>query len=214
MKKSILIIIISLILINLTAQDAVLINGLEMDSISQSKITVIHFDKCLGVIFPDSYAKKMLGDNIYWKDKVIINVDSFLIKKIDTAFIDQYCLANKMFIDNKWKEDEKYLIENETKKEYELAKSSYENQTKSLEKFCPIRQKCLKLKYKQYIAFKNISGEKVIYISLLNFENDQLNLKPDFIKNWIFGTGEWFETNTERYYYNVDKNRLSLNDDK
>jgi hypothetical protein len=214
MKKTILILIVSLILINLIAQDAAVINGLEMDSITQSKITVIHFDKCLGVIFPDSYAKKILGDNIYWKDKVFINVDSFLIKKIDSVFIDQYCIANKIFIDKKWKEDEKYLIENETKKEYELAKRSYENQARSLEKFCPIRQQSLNLKYRQYIAFKNISGEKVIYISLFNFENDQFNLKPDFTKNWIFGTGDWFETNTERYYYNVDKNRLSLYDYK
>jgi hypothetical protein len=211
MKKLSVILIFCLILTNLFAQNAT-INTIGSDSTIRSKIRIVHFDNSLGTIFPAEYAKILFGDNINWRNKTFITLDTALIKKIDITFIQQYCLANLNFLNNKWSLDKAYLLDNASKIEYRKAKRFNKNQLKLLEKFCPQRQNDIAFKFKQYLGFINEKGEKIIYIQLINFKEDQYNLRSRFTKDWIDGFGEWFESNTEKYYYNIDKGILSISE--
>lgn len=211
MKKLSVILPFCLIFTNLLAQNAT-INTIGSDSTIRSKIIIVHFDNSLGTIFPAEYAQILFGDNINWRNKTFITLDSALIKKIDITFIQQYCIANLDFMNYKWNLDKAYLLDNVSKIEYRKAKRFHKNQLKLLEKFCPQRQKDIAFKFKQYLGFMNEKGERVIYIQLINFKDDQYNLISHFTKDWIDGFGEWFESNTEKFYYNIDNDRLSINE--
>lgn len=211
MKKLPFILHFFFILTNLLGQNAT-INITQSDSAIRSKIIIVHFKNSLGTIFPAEYAQNLFGDNINWRNKTFITLDSAIIKKIDANFIQQYCQADLDFMNYRWNLDKEYLLENESKNEYRKAKRFHKNQLKLLEKFCPQRQKDIVFKFKQYLGFINDTGERVIYIQLINFKDDPYDLRSHFTKDWIYGFGEWFESNTEKFFYNIDIDRLSINE--
>lgn len=211
MRKLSFILLFCSLLTKLIAQNATM-NIIRPDSSIRSKITVVHYDNSLGTIFPAEYAQVLFGDNINWRNKTFITLDSALIKNFDAAFIQQYCLADLNFMNYKWTLDKTYLLDNESKNEYRKAKRFHKSQLKLLEKFCPQRQKDIAFKFRQYLGFTNEKGEKIIYIQLINFKDDQYNLRSHFTEEWIDGFGEWFESNTEKFYYNIDNDRLSINE--
>jgi hypothetical protein len=184
-----------------------------IDSSLLKKIQFIHFEYSEGVIFPAEYGKKKFGKNMWWEKRTFFTPHTKLIKQIDTAIINQYCVAMRSFNDAVWSRTIENMEEDNEKKSLATAKQQMAEDKKRFEKSCPQWQKELEYHDKQYIGFVTEEGERIIYIQLLDFRQDPYKLKPVFGISWIDGWHGWFETNTTRLHYHVDKNMLTINED-
>jgi hypothetical protein len=201
---------------NQTKEDAFNVShGVAIDRIDSSllrEIQFVRFDNSEGVIFPAEYGKQKFGKNMWWGKRTFFTPDTNLIKLIDTAIINQYCVAMRRFNDAVWSRTIENLEADNEKKSLATAKQQMADDKKRFGKFCPQWQKELTYHDKQYIGFVTEEGERIIYIQLLDFRQDPYNLKPVFDVSWIDGWHGWFETNTKRLHYHVDKNQLTINE--
>ena len=191
-------------------------HGVSLDKIDSNlakDIRFVHFDNSIGVIFPADYGKQKFGKNIYWQKRTFFTPDTNLIKHIDTAITNQYCIAMTRFDDAVWERTLDNLKEDNDKKSLERAKKQKAEQKKRFEKSCPQWQHDLMYKDRQYIGFITEDGDKIIYIQFLDFRQDPYKLKPAFALSWIDGWHGWFETNTNRLHFHIDKNLLTINED-
>lgn len=191
-------------------------HGVSLDRIDSTlikEIRFVHFDSSIGVIFPADYGKQKFGKNIYWQKRTFFTPDTNLIKQIDTAIKNQFCIAMTRFDDAVWERTLDNLREDNDKKSLEIAKKQKNEQKKRFEIFCPQWQHDLIYKDRQYIGFITEDGDKIIYIQFLDFRQDPYKLKPAFTLSWIDGWHGWFETNTNRLHFHVDKNLLTINED-
>ncbi|MCX8020805.1 MAG: hypothetical protein N2747_09960 [Chitinophagaceae bacterium] len=186
---------------------------LRIDSNLIKDIRFVHFDSSVGVNFPAEYAKQKFGKNIYWQKRSFFTPDTNLIKRIDTAITKQYCIATIKFITEGWQNTLENLKVDNDKKSLKRARKQMATQKKRFEKFCPQWQHDLIYHDRQYIGFITQDGEKIIYIQLLDFRQDPYNLKPAFSTSWIDGWHGWFETNTNRLHFHVEKGLLTINED-
>lgn len=183
------------------------------DSSILKDIRFVHFDNSEGVIFPAEYGKQKFGKNIWWSKRTFFTPDTNLIKQIDRAIVNQYCIAMRRFNDAVWKRTFENLKETKDKRSLATAKQQMADSKKRFENSCPQWQKELAYHDKQYIGFISEKGERIIYIQLLDFRQDPYNLKPLFEVSWIDGWHGWFETNTNRLHFHVDKKLLTVNED-
>jgi hypothetical protein len=191
-------------------------HGVSLDRIDSTllkDIRFVHFDSSIGVIFPAEYGKHKFGKNIYWQKRNFFTPDTNLIKQIDTAIANQYCIALTRFDNAVWERTLNNLKEDNDKKGLKRAKEQIVDQKERFRKFCPQWQHDLIYQDRQYIGFTTDEGKKIIYIQLLDFRQDPYKLKPAFSTSWIDGWLGWFETNTNRLYFHVDKNLLTINED-
>lgn len=186
--------------------------GVMIDRIDSSllkEVQIVKFKKSEGVIFPKEYAERFFGD----PKVVYFTPDAALIKSIDSEIISQYCEADQRFNENVWTKTIKRLEENDNRGSIENARRQKTEERKRFEKNCLKRQKNLIYFDRQYIGYTNKSGERIIYIQLLDFRKDPYHLKPEFKNSWIVGWHGWFETNTISLHFHVDKNLLTVNED-
>jgi hypothetical protein len=181
----------------------------KIDSTLVKEIRFIHFDSSTGVIFPKEYAKTIFRQpkNIYFTP------DTSLIKRIDHEIVVQYCTAMTRFDSAVWHRTFENLKDVKDEKVLERAKKQMVNQRNNFITNCPSWQHDLIYYDRQYIGYTNESGERIIYIQLLDFRKDPYKLKDAFSASWIHGWHGWFETNTSRIHFNVDKNRLTINEE-
>ena len=139
--------------------------------------------------------------------------DTILIKEIDKKVISQYCLALTRFDSAVWVGTIKDLEDRNDKKSLHNAKEQMAEKKEKFRKLCPHWQRDLIYYDKQFVGYKNDSGETIIYIQLLDFREDPYNLKPAFSISWIDGWHGWFETNTHRVHFHVEKNLLTMNEE-
>jgi hypothetical protein len=184
-----------------------------IDSNLKKDIRFVHFDSSIGVIFPADYGKQKFGSNIYWQKRTFFTPDTNLIKQIDTTIKNQYCIAMTRFDDAVWKRTLDNLKEDSESESLKRAKEQMTEQKKRFKKFCPKWQQDLIYHDRQYIGFITEDGDKIIYIQFLDFRQDPYNLKPAFEISWIDGWHGWFETNTNRLHFHVNKNLLTINED-
>jgi hypothetical protein len=184
-----------------------------VDSTLLKDIRFVHFDSSIGVVFPADYGKQKFGKNIYWQKRCFFTPDTNLIKQIDTAIANQYCIALIRFDDAVWERTLDNLKEGNNKISLKRAKEQMAEEKERFEKFCPEWQQDLVYKDRQYIGFTTEEGEKIIYIQLLDFRQDPYKLKSAFSTSWIDGWHGWFEKNTSRLYFHVDKNLLTIDED-
>lgn len=184
-----------------------------IDSSLLSEIRFVQFDNSEGVIFPAEYGKQKFGKNMWWGKRTFFTPNTSLIKQIDTAIINQYCIAMRRFNDAVWSRTIEILEDESDKKSLATAKQQMTEDKKRFEESCPKWQNELEYHDKQYIGFVTEQGEQIIYIQLLDFRQDPYKLKPVFSVSWIDGWHGWFETNTNRLHYHVDKNLLTINED-
>jgi len=192
------------------------IHGVAIDRIDSSllnKIQFVSFEYSEGVIFPAEYGEQKFGNNMWWGKRTFFTPDTNLIKQIDTAIINQYCVAMKHFNDAVWGRTIENLEDDNEKVSLATAKQQMAEDKKRFEKTCPQLQKELEYHDKQYIGFVTEEGERIIYIQLLDFGQDPYKLKPVFGVSWIDGWHGWFETNTNRIHYHIDKKLLTINED-
>jgi hypothetical protein len=185
----------------------------KVDSSSLKDVRFVHFDSSVGVVFPKEYARKKFGKTMGWEKYVFFTPDTTLIKEIDAEINRQYCNAMTRFNSAVWDRTIDNLKEDNDKKSLKRAKRQMETQKQRFEKFCPQRQHDLLYHDKQYIGYVTDSGDRIIYIQVLDFRQDPYKLKPAFGVAWIDGWHGWFETNTNRLHYHVDKKLLTVNED-
>ena len=191
-------------------------HGVALDKIDSNllkDIRFVHFDSSIGVIFPKEYAKKRFGKTLGWEKYVFFSPDTALIKQIDTAIINQYCVAMIRFDSAVWSRTLENLKGDINKKSLARAKKQMAEQQQRFEKSCTQWQHDLMYQDRQYIGYITDSGDKIIYIQFLDFRQDPYKLKSAFSTSWINGWHGWFETNTNRLRFHVDKNLLTINED-
>ncbi len=191
-------------------------HGVSIDKIDSSllkDVRFVHFDSSVGVIFPKEYAKKKFGRTTGWEKYAFFTPDTTLIKEIDAEINKQYCTAMTRFNSSVWDRTLDNLKEDNDKKSFKRAEQQMETQKQRFEKFCPQWQHDLLYHDKQYIGCVTDSGDRIIYIQFLDFRQDPYKLKPTFGISWIDGWHGWFETNTNRLHYHVDKKLLTVNED-
>jgi len=200
-----------------TKEDAFNVShGVALDRIDSAlikDIRFVHFHSSIGVIFPKEYAKKRFGKTLGREKQVFFTPDTTLIKQIDKEIISQYCIALTRFDSAVWDRTIENLKDDKDEKSLQRAKKQMADQKESFKKNCPHWQHDLLYHDRQYIGYTNESGEKLIYIQLLDFRQDPYNLKPAFGISWIDGWHGWFETNTNRLHFHIDKNLLTINED-
>ena len=184
-----------------------------IDSTLLKEIRFVHFDNSEGVIFPAEYGKQKFGKNMWWEKRIFFTPDTNLIKQIDTAIINQYCVAMRRFNDAVWNRTIENLEDDSEKKSLATAKQQMAEDKKRFEESCPKWQKELEYYDKQYIGFVTQQGEQIIYIQLLDFRQDPYKLRQQFTTLWIDGWHGWFETNTMTFHYHVEKKLLTKNED-
>lgn len=179
-----------------------------IDSSLLKDVQIVEFDKSEGVIFPKEYAEQFFGD----PKAVYYTPDTALIKSIDLEIISQYCEANQRFNENVQAITIKRLEENDDRESIENARRQKNEERKRFERNCLKRQKNLIYFDRQYIGYTNKSGERIIFIQMLDFRKDPYRIKPEFKNSWIVGWHGWFETNTISLHFHVDKNLLTVNE--
>ena len=191
-------------------------HGIVFDKIDSSilkDIRIVHFDNSDGIIFPAEYSRKKFGKNIWWNKRAFFTADTNLIKEIDSVIITQYCRAMQRFTEYGWEETIKDLRGKKDKKGLSTAKQQMADSKKYFADSCPQIQKELIYHDKQYIGFLTEENQKIVYIQLLDFRQDPYKLKFASRTSWIDGWHGWFETNTTRLHYHVDKKILTINED-
>lgn len=186
--------------------------GVMLDRIDSSllkDVQIVKFKKSEGVIFPKEYAEQFFGD----PKVVYFTPDAALIKSIDSEIISQYCEARQRFNEKVWAETIKRLEERDDPESLENPKRQKTKERKRFEKSCLREQKNLVYFDRQYIGYTNKSGERIIFIQLLDFRKDPYHLKPEFKNSWIVGWHGWFESNRASFHFHIDKNLLTVNED-
>jgi hypothetical protein len=177
------------------------------DSNSKKEICVIHSDHSIGVIFPAQYAEKRFGTNTWAKNKTFFTPDSALIRKIYKETNYQYCLVSDKYWNNfiiRFTSDTvKHIISREQKDI--ISNVSVRN--------CLNWQKNWIYYDCRYIGYFNERGEKNVMIQIIDFRSDPYKLKPLLTQSWIGGWHGWFYSNIQIFYFNVQKNLLSTDDD-
>ncbi len=191
-------------------------HGVSLDKIDSSllkDIRYVHFDSSIGVIFPAEYGKKIFGKINGWGKRVFFTPDTTLVKQINAAIMSQYCIAMTRFDSAVWSRTLDNLKEDDNKKSLKQAKEQMVDHKERFEKLCPQWQHDLIYYDRQYVGFITEEGDKMIYIQFLDFRQDPYKLKQAFGISWIGGWHGWFETNTNRLHFHVDKNLLTINED-
>ena len=169
-----------------------------VDSSEKENVYILKFDSSKAVVFPASYAKKILGRSEQYNDVIFFKPDSSLV--------------NSALRDQTFRNTIKTHKENGLRKELKKIKKQHKEQLKQHNKLCPLQQEQLKFKDKQLIAFYRSSGDTVLYIQLLDFRQDPYNLKKYFTSSWIDGWHGWFETNTMRLNFHAEKKLVTINE--
>ena len=162
-----------------------------LDSSESANTTIMHFESSHAVIFPSSYAKKLLGLSYQYKDATFITPDTNLVKMALQELKSQYCAALLKFNKRTWQKEKLHKYN----------------------KLCPVQQSQLPFKNKQIIAYSLPTADTILYIQLVDFRQDPYNLKPFFTTSWIDGWHGWFETNTMRFHYHSSRKLLTINAD-
>ena len=183
-----------------------------VDSSEKENVYILKFDSSKAVVFPASYAKKILGRSEQYNDVIFFKPDSSLVNSALIEIQNQYCNSLLKFRDQKFRNIIKTHKENGLRKELKKIKKQHKEQLKQHNKLCPLQQEQLKFKDKQLIAFYRSSGDTVLYIQLLDFRQDPYNLKKYFTSSWIDGWHGWFETNTMRLNFHAEKKLVTINE--
>jgi hypothetical protein len=183
------------------------------DSIDRSNTHIIRYDSADVTIFPSSYAAKVFGRSDQYKKEQFITVDTGLVETALTELNRQYCNALLKFNKRTWQQTIKIHKEDGLRKDLKKIRSQQKVQLDRHHKFCPQQQKQLAVKDKQIIAYRNASGDTILFIQVLDFRQDPYKLKQYFSTAWIDGWHGWFETNTMRFHYHVDRKLITINED-
>ena len=173
----------------------------------------LKFDSSIGAVFPARYTEIILTKNNDWQNKKAFTPDTSLIRIVETEIARQYCQTNKTFEDSTWRYEKASYFRIREHKEFKKAKKRYYKSLAFIDKFCPKWKHDLIYFDKQFMGYISATGERIIYIQLCDFREDPYLLKRIFKESWIGGWHGWFETNTRRLHFNVDKNLLTINDD-
>jgi hypothetical protein len=167
---------------------------------SNSEVKTIAINDHIAAIFPASYQPDFNRD--YLKNR--FTPDSLLIELVEMKLIEQYTDAYKRYLKAEWES----FKQNKEAFEWDKLKSERSSRVSSLLNVASKKQKVLYKYDRQYLAFINEKGERIILIHLIDFSNDEYNLKKTLDKAWITGFGEWFEYNTESFEYVIDRDKL------
>ena len=206
-----LILILTLILpISLTAQDegsfGVIVE--EIDSTISEKVIKIDFADYHGYIFPKEY-----GDIYYKNKKKCIDLDSSLVADIDVNLIEQYYNANKRFMEIRYQEMYDMKETNPDAYEWKELRKEERRYWRDFRKRKRIMTDKVKFSDRQYLGYINSKGEKIILIQLVDFREDPHSLRKLVDKQFISGWHGWFYSNISRMHFNVDSDKLTVNED-
>lgn len=183
------------------------------DSIDINNTIIFRVDSFETIIFPASYAYKEFGRSDQYKNVQFITADTGLVKEALAQLNYQYCNALLKFIKRTWQETIKFHKEEGLHKDLKKVKQQQKVQLDRHNRFCHQQKEQLKVKDKQIIAYKNVSGDTILLIQTLDFRQDPYKLKQYFTTAWIDGWHGWFETNTMRFHYHKDKKLVTINED-
>jgi hypothetical protein len=183
------------------------------DSIDLSNTHIIRHDSAEVTIFPSSYASKVFGRSDQYLKVQFLTVDTGLVETTLTELNRQYCNAILKFSERTWRQTIQIHKEDGLRKDLKKIKSQQKVRLDRHHKFCPQQQKQLSVKDKQIIGYRNASGDTILLIQVLDFRQDPYKLKPRFSTAWIDGWHGWFETNTMRFHYHVDRKLITINED-
>ncbi len=183
------------------------------DSTDLSATVIFPFDSSEVTIFPASYAFKVFRSSEQYKNVQFITPDTGLVKEALAQLNKQYCNALLKFQKRTWIQTVEIHKEEGLQKELKKIKQQQKAQLNRHKKFCSQQQEQLTVKDKQIIAYKNASGDTILFIQTLDFRQDPYKLRQHFTTSWIDGWHGWFETNTMRFHYHADKKLLTINED-
>lgn len=183
------------------------------DSTDLSTAVTIRFDSSEVVIFPASYAAKAFGRSDQYKNVKFITADQGLVREALEQLYKQYCNALSKFNRRTWQQTIEIHKEEGLRKDLKKTRRQQKEQLDRHKKFCPQQQEQLTVKDKQVIAYKNVSGDTILFIQTLDFRQDPYKMRQHFATAWIDGWHGWFETNTMRFHYHADKKLLTINED-
>lgn len=183
------------------------------DSTDINNTIIFRVDSFEAVIFPASYASKEFGRSDQYKNVKFITADTVLVKEALAQLNYQYCNALLKFNKRTWQQTIKFQKEEGLRKDLKKIKQQQKVQLDRHNRFCPQQQEQLKVKDKQIIAYKNVSGDTILFIQTLDFRQDPYKLKQYFTTAWIEGWHGWFETNTMGFHYHKEKKLTTINED-
>lgn len=182
-----------------------------IDSDIKKDIQIVHFGSQIGVIFPSAYAKKKFGTTKWAGDKTFITPDTDLIKNIDQEINKQYCSFRRKAIAKSYFNIniDSLGIDSTQEKKYRL---KYEAIDKWSEHDCDQWKSNSPYYDKQYIGYITVTGEKIIYIKLIDFREDPYHLKPYLETSLIDGWHGWFYSNVMELHFDATKNTFMATD--
>ncbi len=154
----------------------------------------------VSAIFPAKYHPNFNQD--YLKNR--FTPDTAIISLVEKKLKEQYVDAFKRYLMAEWKTYEN----NKEMYEWDKLLKNRKSREKSILKAANNKKGEMDHFDRQYLGLINLKGEKIILIHLLNFTNDEFNLKNSLDKEWITGFGDWFESNTESFEYVIDRDKL------
>lgn len=216
MNRFPLILIIFAFLQNCTSLKSEIQNGFEVshgvvvqeiDKNLNDSIMILKFESREGIVFPERYAKELFKNSF----QRYFTPSKCEIIEAETELEKQYCQARKAF----WNYRKLQNLEDfkNDRKELKEILNYYKKREKLFTKNCPKRQIQLINCDRQFLGFYNNIGEKIIRIQIIDFSQDPYKLKNLFYKSWIDGWHGWFETNVDIMHFNLNTNKLTVNDD-
>ena len=180
-----------------------------IDSSLKQDGRIVRLGQTIGVAFPAEYSKKRFANSS--EKKIFFTPDTDLIKRIDKEANDQYCNAQE-------RHDEIYFGKGLHRTKPDSLNTILSNEEKeSIDKLsmydCLFWLKNYVYYDKQYIGYTNVSGEKIIWIKLIDFREDPHKLKQYLTTSWIDGWHGWFYSNVREMYYHVNKNLITIEED-
>jgi len=183
------------------------------DSTDLSNTVVFGVDSAEVAILPASYAFKIFGRSDQYKNVQFITADIGLVKAALTELNMQYCNALLKFNKRTWQQTIQIHKEDGLRKGLKKIRKQQKEQLDRHDKFCPQQQKQLAFKDKQVVAYRNASGDTILFIQILDFRQDPYKLKQHFATAWIDGWHGWFETNTMGFHYHENGKLITINED-
>ena len=159
----------------------------------------MHFGRSTAVAFPATYEPPFSLSSELGR----FTPDSALVRLLERKVAEQYVEATMRFMrhqvnERAWEVYGEPLDAQAKARELQSAKKWSERWARKLPRVD-----------KQYVAFVNEEGERVVVIQLLDFSRDPHGLRDLISKTWISGWHGWFETNVQVLEYNVEEDRLN-----
>jgi hypothetical protein len=182
------------------------------DTTISLKVQIVDFGNYKGYIFPKEYGEIKYG---HPKDKrECFDIDTILIRKIDSELVSQYFSAHKYFMEQRF--NEMYEYERQHPGSYDVEslkqeeKTYWEKGTKAKE----VKRKMLiylENSDRQYLGYYSKDGKQIVEIQITphSYNYDKKLMTKRFTPIWLSEEG----SDVIIMHYHIDNNKLTVNED-